>query len=229
DSVLTPDFRIQFSGPGEFDFAVSADSRGNTCVRALPGNTNPATIAELMGTGTYVVKPDEQVMFHSGRLSAMDNNIPLSCGCPPPQVPVLRASTDTTEPMSAKNLPESFHLAQPGEQAKAGPPPANTSGLRASGAPPSQVAMTVMPPPNSNVPSNASHVNVDVDAPLVFRASEAPPAAAPIPNTDRLPVTYARAPQAPQATVLPPPPKPQPKEKRGVLGGIKGFFSKIFH
>ena len=96
DSILTPDFRILLAGPGEFHYGVSADSRGNTCIQSLPGNTASVIVSELLGDGTYQVKAAQQVMFHSGKLSGADTATPLNCGCPPVTPPLMQASASTT-------------------------------------------------------------------------------------------------------------------------------------
>ena len=213
DAVLTPDFRIMFAGPGEFHFAISADSHGNTCVRALKGNTSSAIVSELMGHRIYQVRPQEQAVFHLGQIDRVDTDVPLECGCPPPP-PAMRASAPAIEPTPDSQLPSKVRLgaSSTGESAR------QTVATRLSNG-----------PETAPLPASSTDVHVQVDAPFVFNAKQRAVPAAPVEAARELPLDDSPQRQVHLDAIVQSPPPEQPKpQHRGFFGRVRGFFSAVF-
>jgi hypothetical protein len=221
DSVMTPDFRILFAGPGQFHYAVSADSHGNTCVRALMGNTSSAIVSELMGDRIYQVKPTEQVVFRSGQIDKVDANVPLECGCPPPPSNLLKAEAPSATPVPDSKLPAKAQLGS----GAAAPDAASANGGQTS-----QQTLSLSSGPETAAlpPSQTNEVHVQVDAPFVFSAKDRPTVPpAPVQAASELPVADSPERQVHLDAVVEAPPaaKPQP---HGFFHRVKGFFSAMF-
>ncbi|MCI0355102.1 MAG: hypothetical protein L0099_08695, partial [Acidobacteria bacterium] len=255
DTLMTPDFRLLLAGPGAFHFALSSDNRGNTCVRSLAGASSSVIVQEIAGSGSYQVRPGDQVLFHNGRMSEADTTTPLSCGCPAPPA-VHRAENQDPKPepkpepeKAAATPPEPAPVAEavkpplaapPAAAMKAAEPEVEDTAANLSHTNPLAGLPPGLPPPSpaevtAPLPAQPpGEVQIQVDAPFVFQAEE------PIPETAPLiaRVSVGSLPQWPnfEPVVLPPPaPPPPPQQAQAEPGpkpkkkrGFFGFFRAIF-
>ena len=204
DSIVTPDFRLLLAGPGRFDFAIDAAKNGDTCIRALPGNSSSLIVSELMGDATYQVKPAERLVFRNGHLQDADHEN-ATCGC------VDSPRVLTTEATPAANPAPANPVASKPESS---PPPAPEP------AAPSPVHVEVdapfvfradQPPPSPLEEAVTLHIN-SKPLPLIV-----------------LPPAPAEA-LVSRANV----PRPTAVEKRnkgresGFFGRVKSFFAAVF-
>ena len=203
DSLLTPDFRIQLPGPGTFHVAFASDSHGNTCVHSLASNGAAVIVNELMGDGSYQVKPGERVRFAHGSIAAATADSG-DCGCPAPPPPVIKSAVPA--PQETKNV----QVAQVTQATN-----------------PAEAALTVPPPPD------AGGVHITMEAPFVFNASGPPPPRVPdapamqrreIASLPVVPQPQVSPPAAPAAQVA----EKKKAEKKGFFGRLRGMFASIF-
>jgi hypothetical protein len=213
DLLITPDFSVNFVGPGNFHVALGVNKKGDTCLKPLPGNTAEITFSELMGAAIYKVKATEAVVFQGGKVSARAD-LKEDCGCPP-ALPMMR-TTAAAQPPPANQT--------------AGPPPMVTS-VTAPLPPerPGQVHVEVDTPFVFSAAGKGAPAKPYSVAKVRFST---------LPNVYFLPdkvepVVQAEAQAPAPATVAKPTPGPAPsaekKEKKGFFGKIGSFFHSLLH
>jgi hypothetical protein len=193
-----------------------------------------------MGDDFYHVKPDEQVVFHAGHVKDPEQNGGMVCGCPGPS-PLQRAEAAPQQPTPVPAqvaaaepattapvlVPKTETASQPLSPAMQAPPRATvpTPQQRAAVATAirNEPAVAATASAAAGLPQqSAGPVQVQVDAPMVFKGSNAQPdvtATLARVHIERLPW-----PQTP--TVAPQPPQ---KGKTRVEGQKRGFFKRLMH
>jgi hypothetical protein len=196
DTVVTPDFRLQLPGPGDFHFAIGMRNSGDMCVKSLPGNSSSMIVHEVFGDGSHQVRAGEAVVFQKG---SVQNSVALptteECGC----ANAIAANPVASKPVAAKPVELGFPEQQSQRAAAAiaaGEPPPETSAL-------------------PGVSNDKNEVLTKVDAPIVFRGEELGKPAPPVPGEPAVPAVEPNAERKVEAkTPEVPADKPKPVKKR---------------
>ena len=94
DTILTPDLRINISGPGDVDLQISLDAKGNSCIDNRGVSAPLVVLSQLLGDGIYRVQPTERVLVVNGQVDHIEHPDRL-CGCPlMPDTPVVVQGPD---------------------------------------------------------------------------------------------------------------------------------------
>jgi hypothetical protein len=167
DVLMTPDFRILISAPGQTDLKIRVSPKGDTCLDNHGADAPYVTVTSLLEGGLYRVQPNQRVLFEHGSLNEVVDNETEPCGCPPA---TLQAANPVGGPSSTP-ADTAFPIAQSEGLAKT-PPPTTPA-----------------------VPAGQTHAQVTV--PLVYQGDAPPPAPPPNMAPETAPATTAAAPTPP--------------------------------
>jgi len=247
DAILTPDFRILISGPAKVNVSITARANGDACLRSR-GEDSYVVISELMGDDFYRLKPNEQAIFHPGNVKRPNLDDAANCGCPAPSaVQTAEASPivpPAPSPRAQSPLPQipvlavqspvppaqasTTSLAQTREPApQKAPAPTAEQKAAALAALQTEPAVAAAANAAASLPQHpSSQVQIQVDAPMVFRGAGTP---ANVDVTQTLArVHIERLPWPESPTVAPQPPSPsQPPSKAKTGNEKRGFFHRL--
>lgn len=222
DAIMTPDFRLLLAGPGEFDVAVSSNSRGDLCVESRSDSAS-VLVNELLGDGVYQVRARDTILFHGGRVAGAEAH-QGGCGCPAPEPAALRAQV-TPVPPAVFTAPLPFLPALPAPSLIL--PMPSTFGVMALSEMPQLPAAfpLIMPAPVASVAAPLAEIPQPPSESSLVMPAPAAPVAAPLPEIPQLPAESSLAVPAPvaapsaeipqppaEASMTAPPPPLQPNE-----------------
>lgn len=171
DTIVTPDFRLQLPGPGDFHFAVGMKPNGDMCVKSLVGNSSAMIVNEVFGDGTHQVRPGDAVLFEKGRVTASRALAPgEDCGCV--EVKLAELGLPKQEPPKAAPVAVVAETKPVEKQVELGFPEQQSQKAAAAVAEGKPVEK---PAPLPQVTTRQDEVITKVDAPIVFRGEELAP------------------------------------------------------
>ena len=87
DSIITSGMRFSSAAhhnkPDLLDLAIRVNPNGDTCVENRGKKSPPLAITDALGQASYLLKPDQHVVFAHGLLQEASPSATTSCGCPP--------------------------------------------------------------------------------------------------------------------------------------------------
>lgn len=208
DAVQTPDFRIQFAGPGRFDLAMCTDKQGGLSLRGNNSSRAAVVVSEMLGDGVYQVPAGRSIDFHAGTVQDPTAG-QRRCGCPEQEIPAAVNNVLTAQ----------------------APPPAAPAPEKMDEPTTSGTPSTPPPPPNA---TQTVETHVQVDAPFVYHGDELRPEAeytlAKMQTVSAMEVGTKLIP-----TITPPAAKSaaaqrgvHPEKKGGFFRKLGSFFGRMF-